>query len=82
MPIDMPPYWLGVHKMIWDQTKDGLIELINNAKKQWIRFIIDQIYVFEGKQNNLRGKPQKVYVIDNDEAEKRRRKIIAPWLIP
>jgi uncharacterized protein YjbJ (UPF0337 family) len=61
--------------MIWDPIKDELRDLMNNVKEQWIWFIDDQIDVIEGKRNHLCGKMQKVYVIDNDEAEKR----LADW---
>jgi uncharacterized protein YjbJ (UPF0337 family) len=61
--------------MIWDQIKDELDDLMNNIKEQWIWFIDDQIDVIEGKRNHLCGKMQRVYVIDNDEAEKR----LADW---
>lgn len=61
--------------MIWNQINADLNDLINNVKEQWIWFIDDQIDVIEGKRNHFFGKTQKVYVIDNDEAEKR----LAEW---
>jgi uncharacterized protein YjbJ (UPF0337 family) len=57
--------------MIWDQIEEYLKEYINNIKEQWLWFIDDQIDVIEGKRNHFCGKPQKAYVIENDEAENR-----------
>lgn len=64
-----------VYKMNWNQNQGILQELINNVKDRWIWFIDDQIDVLDGKQSHFYGKSQKVYVIDNDEAEKR----LADW---
>lgn len=61
--------------MIWNHIKGNLKDSINNVKEQWIWFVDDQIEVIEGKRNHLCGKTQKVYVIDNEEAEKR----LANW---
>jgi uncharacterized protein YjbJ (UPF0337 family) len=61
--------------MIWDQIKDDLNDMINNVKDQWIWFVDDQIDVIEGKRNHFCGKMQRVYGIDNDEAERR----LADW---
>ena len=55
--------------------KDNLKDSINNVKEQWIWFVDDQIDVIEGKRNHFCGKTQKIYAIDNDEAEKR----LANW---
>ena len=61
--------------MIWDPIKDELRDLMNNVKEQWIWFIDDQIDVIDGKRNHFYGKMQRVYVIDDEEAEKR----LANW---
>jgi uncharacterized protein YjbJ (UPF0337 family) len=61
--------------MIWNQIEDDLKDFLNNVKEQWIWFIDDQIDVIEGKRDHLCGKTQKVYVIDDEEAEKR----LADW---
>ncbi|MEQ1559919.1 MAG: CsbD family protein [Methyloglobulus sp.] len=61
--------------MNWNQNQGILQEFINNVKEQWIWFIDDQIDVLDGKQSHFYGKTQKVYGIDNDEAEKR----LAHW---
>ena len=56
--------------MNWNHLKVNLKDSINNVKEQWIWFVDDQIDVIEGKRNHLCGKPQRVYVIDEEEAEK------------
>jgi uncharacterized protein YjbJ (UPF0337 family) len=61
--------------MIWDQIRYVFNDMINTVKDQWIWFIDDQIDVIEGKRNHFCGKMQKVYVIDDEEAEKR----LADW---
>jgi uncharacterized protein YjbJ (UPF0337 family) len=59
--------------MIWDQIKNDFNDIKNHVKEQLIWFIDDQIEVIEGKRNHLCSKPQKAYVIDNDEAEKQQK---------
>lgn len=61
--------------MSWNQLKENVKEFINNINGQWIWFIDDQIDVIEGKRNHFYGKTQKLYVNDNEEAEKR----LAEW---
>jgi uncharacterized protein YjbJ (UPF0337 family) len=61
--------------MSWNQLEENLKEFISNIKGQWIWFIDDQIDVIEGKRNHFYGKTQKLYVIDNEEAERR----LADW---
>lgn len=61
--------------MNWKHINDNLNDSINNVKEQWIWFVDDQIDVLEGKRNHLCGKPQRVYIIDEEEAEKR----LADW---
>jgi uncharacterized protein YjbJ (UPF0337 family) len=58
-----------------NQILNYLKDFITTIKDQWIWFVDDQIEVLEGKRNHFYGKRQKVYVIDNDEAEKR----LADW---
>ena len=61
--------------MNWNHIKDNLKDSINNVKEQWIWFIDDQIDVIEGKRNHLCGKPEILYMINDEEAEKR----LAEW---
>ena len=61
--------------MIWVHIKDDFNDMINDVKEQWIWFIDDQIDVIEGKRNHLCGKPEILYMINDEEAEKR----LADW---
>ena len=57
--------------MAQNQIEETFKEFINTVKDQWIWFIDDQLDVIQGKRDHYYGKPQKAYVTDNEEAEKR-----------
>ncbi|MEQ1636309.1 MAG: hypothetical protein ABL903_06430 [Methylococcales bacterium] len=61
--------------MNWNQFKDNLQDFKSAIMEQWDWFIDEQLEVIEANQNYFVKKPQKAYVINNEEAEKR----LADW---